>query len=222
MRARLRLLHSRNDGAMTVAALALYVVGLVMAFGVRTWLQLRRTGSSGFHGISGRPGSLRWWAGVLFVMALLLGAASLVLAAAGVVPAPDVLHGLKVIGLMLALAGFTGVLWAQTGMGTSWRIGVEETERTELVTDGLFSVVRNPIFTAMVAVQAGVTLMVPTWLSMAALACLIVAVELQVRLIEEPYLVHVHPIAYQNYAAGTGRFLPGLGRLATTAPVVKR
>ena len=207
---------------MTVVALVLYAAGLVMTFGVRTWLQLRRTGSSGFHGISGRPGSLRWWAGVLFVVALILGAASLVLAVADVVPAPDGLGGLKVAGLMLALGGLAGVLSAQTGMGTSWRIGVEETERTELVTRGLFSVVRNPIFTAMVTVQGGVTLMVPTWLSLAALVCLILAVELQVRLIEEPYLLRAHPVTYRNYAAQTGRFLPGLGRLTTTTSAVTR
>ena len=222
MYARLHLLHSRHDDAMTVVALALYVTGLIMAFGVRTWLHLRRTGSSGFHGISGKPGSLRWWAGILFVMALVLGATSLVLAVADVVPARDGLEGLKGVGLMLALAGSAGVLLAQTGMGTSWRIGVEETERTDLVTDGLFSVVRNPIFTAMVTVQTGVTLMVPTWLAVAALACLTAAVELQVRLIEEPYLMQTHPGAYRIYAERTGRFLPGLGRLATTTSAVGR
>lgn len=39
-------------------ALALYLLGLVAAFGVRSWVHRRRTGSSGFHGISGAPGSL--------------------------------------------------------------------------------------------------------------------------------------------------------------------
>ena len=202
---------------MSVAALVLYLVGLAMTFGLRTWLQIRRTGSSGFHGISGRPGSLRWWAGVLFVLALVLGAAALALAVADVLPEPAGPDGLAIIGLVLAIGGFAGVMAAQTGMGTSWRIGVKETERTELVTDGLFGVVRNPIFTAMVAAQAGLTLMVPTWLSLAALGCLVVAVELQVRLIEEPYLLQVHGPAYRDYAATTGRFVPGVGRLASTA-----
>ena len=207
---------------MTVVALVLYLVGLGMAFGVRTWLQFRRTGSSGFHGISGRPGSLRWWAGVPFVLALVLGAAALVLAVADVLPPPARLDAVAFVGLVLALAGSVGVFAAQTGMGTSWRIGVEESERTELVTDGLFAVVRNPIFTAMATVQAGLTLMVPTWLSLAALLCLVVAVELQVRLIEEPYLSQMHGSAYHEYAAATGRFLPGIGRLSPSAQAVRR
>ena len=217
MLTRLRLLRPEGCRVMSVVALVLYLAGLGLAFGVRTWLQIRRTGSSGFHGISGRPGSLRWCAGVLFVFALVLGAAALTLAAADVLPAPGGLDGLALFGLVVTVAGTIAVLAAQTGMGASWRIGVKETERTELVTHGLFTVVRNPIFTAMTSVQIGLTLMVPTWLSLAALGCLVVAVELQVRLIEEPYLMQLHGTAYLNYAAVTGRFVPGIGRLETTA-----
>jgi protein-S-isoprenylcysteine O-methyltransferase Ste14 len=195
-------------------ALVLYVGGLVVLFGVRTWLHLRRTGSSGFSGVSGAPGSLRWWAGVLFVVALVLGVLALGLAATGVLPPPPASPPFVAgAGLALALAGFLGVLAAQTGMGASWRIGVEESDRTELVTGGLFAVVRNPIFTLMVLAQCGFVLMVPTALTVAALGCLVLAVELQVRVVEEPYLLRVHGGAYRGYAAGTGRFVPGLGRL---------
>ncbi|MGX5653960.1 methyltransferase family protein [Geodermatophilus nigrescens] len=206
---------------MTVVAATLYLVGLAVIFGLRTWLQIRRTGSSGFHGISGRPGSLRWTAGVLFVLALVLGAAALVLAAVGAVPPPagGGASVLAVAGAAVAVLGFAGVLAAQTAMGSSWRIGVDESERTALVTGGVFALVRNPIFTAMVAAQAGMTLMGPTWLSVTALLCLITAVELQVRLIEEPYLLQTHGPAYADYASSTGRFLPGVGRLRNAGPV---
>ncbi|MCF6507769.1 isoprenylcysteine carboxylmethyltransferase family protein [Blastococcus sp. MG754426] len=204
---------------MSVVALALYVLGLVVVFGVRTWVQIRRTGSSGFHGISGSPGSLRWWAGVLFVLALVSGAGALVLAATGVARAPfgSIPSSVAAGGLTIAVLGFFGVVAAQTGMGTSWRIGVDESERTDLVTDGLFRRVRNPIFTAMVIAQVGLTVAVPTWLSVAALVCLVTAVELQVRLIEEPYLLQVHGATYREYAADTGRFLPGIGALSSPA-----
>jgi hypothetical protein len=36
---------------MAVLALALYVLYLALAFGLRTLIQLRRTGSTGFHGL---------------------------------------------------------------------------------------------------------------------------------------------------------------------------
>ncbi|HLS74191.1 MAG TPA: hypothetical protein VK046_10500 [Actinomycetaceae bacterium] len=36
--------------------------------------------------------------------------------------------------------------------------------------------------------------------------------EIQVRLVEEPYLLRTHGPAYARYTARVGRFLPGLGR----------
>jgi protein-S-isoprenylcysteine O-methyltransferase Ste14 len=196
---------------MAVTALLIYLVGLAVIFGLRTWLQVRRTGSSGFHGISGERGSLRWWAGVSFIAALVLAATGVASRPSG--SAADTAGG---VGLVLALVGFAGVLAAQTGMGSSWRIGVKQTERTELVTSGFFAVVRNPIFSAMVVAQLGLTLMVPTWVSATALICLVVAIEAQVRLIEEPYLLATHGTAYRRYASATGRFFPGVGRLKAT------
>jgi protein-S-isoprenylcysteine O-methyltransferase Ste14 len=200
---------------MSTAALLTDLLALGVIFGLRTWLQIRRTGSSGFHGISGKPGSLRWWAGICFVAALVLGLAALILAAVDVAPRPTgtAADTTGVVGLILAVVGFAVVLAAQTGMGSSWRIGVKETERTDLVTGGLFALVRNPIFSAMALAQLGLTVVVPTWLSVAALACLVVALELQVRLIEEPHLLATHGGSYARYAAATGRFIPGVGRL---------
>jgi protein-S-isoprenylcysteine O-methyltransferase Ste14 len=202
---------------MTVAALVLYTVALVVLFGVRSWLQHRRTGSAGFHGISGTPAQAGWWGGVLFVVAMVAGLAGPLLAVAGAVPA-QAPAAVQTLGLVLALAGFAATLAGQTGMGASWRIGVDPDERTELVTGGVFAHVRNPIFTAMVAAQAGVALMVPTWVTLLALVALVVAVQLQVRSIEEPHLLRVHGSAYAAYVARTGRFLPGIARLAVPGP----
>ena len=41
----------------------------------------------------------------------------------------------------------------------------------------------------------------------------LLALEIQVRLVEEPYLLAIHGEAYRAYAAVTGRFVPGVGRL---------
>ncbi|MEX5720675.1 methyltransferase family protein [Geodermatophilus maliterrae] len=197
---------------MTTVALVLYVVALVVLFGVRSWVHRVRTGSAGFHGISGTPAQAGWWGGVLFVVAIVLGLAGPLLAVAGTVPA-RVPAAVQVLGLLVALSGFAATLAAQTGMGASWRIGVDPAERTELVTDGVFAHVRNPVFTAMLLAQAGVVLMVPTPVSVLGLVVLVVAVQLQVRAVEEPHLEAVHGVAYTAYAARTGRFVPGVGRL---------
>ncbi|MEG9250196.1 isoprenylcysteine carboxylmethyltransferase family protein [Arthrobacter sp. Soc17.1.1.1] len=197
--------------ATSLLALVLYAIGVITTFGVRSWIHRRRTGSTGFQGISGTPGSLEWWGGILFIAAMVLGAAGPALAVAGVLLPPR-LPGLAWAGFIVAVIGFLGTLAAQSGMGASWRIGVNPTERTDLVTTGLFAVVRNPIFTAMLTAMTGIALMVPTLVSAAALACLFLAVEIQVRFVEEPYLNHTHHSAYATYTARVGRFLPGIGR----------
>src|SRR5262245_48406571 len=110
-------------------ALLLYLAGLVLAFGVRTWLQIRRTGTSGFRGISGRPGSPAWWGGVLFPIALLLGLAAPVLVLTGITAPRLPAHpALAAAGLIVGLAGLVVVLLAQAAMGSAWRIGVDDTE----------------------------------------------------------------------------------------------
>src|SRR5690606_28061473 len=102
-------------------------------------------------------------------------------------------------------------------MGASWRVGVDRDERTALVTDGMFALVRNPIFSAMLVTAVGLTLMVGNVVSLVGLAALVGALEVQVRLVEEPYLLTVHGEAYAGYAARVGRFVPGLGRLRDPA-----
>jgi protein-S-isoprenylcysteine O-methyltransferase Ste14 len=197
-------------------ALSGYGVFLLLAFGLRTLIHLRRTGSTGFVGFTGRPGSVEWWGGVLFALAIVAGGAAPALQLAGVVhPAPSLVTPLlQSIGIALFAAGILGTLWAQLAMGESWRIGVNETERTTLVVAGPFRWVRNPIFTAMTTATLGLALLVPNVASLAAVASLVLALELHVRLVEEPYLRRTHGASYARYAASAGRFLPRIGRLA--------
>ena len=108
------------------------------------------------------------------------------------------------IGIVLAAAGGVAVFAAQLGMGESWRIGVSDEERTELITGGWFSVVRNPIYTAMIVGWTGLALIVPTWLGFAAVATIALGLELQVRFVEEPYMKRTHGEAYRAYAPAGG------------------
>ncbi len=107
--------------------------------------------------------------------------------------------------------GVSLTLAAQLGMGSAWRIGVNDTEQTNLVTDGLFALVRNAIFTAMGLTGLGLTLMVPNMVAVIGFVALLLALELQVRVVEEPYLRALHGHTYTQYQAITGRFLPALG-----------
>ena len=114
---------------------------------------------------------------------------------------------------MLAVGAGVLTVVAQVQLGASWRIGVEAGERTDLVTGGLFGRVRNPIFTGMLLFALGLALLVPNVPTVAGAVLATVTIQVQVRLVEEPNLIAVHGEAYRRWAAATGRFLPGLGRL---------
>jgi protein-S-isoprenylcysteine O-methyltransferase Ste14 len=58
---------------------------------------------------------------------------------------------------------------------------VDASERSAVVTRGLFAQVRNPIFTAMAVTGVGLVLMVPNVFALASFLVLIVAVDLEVR-----------------------------------------
>jgi hypothetical protein len=64
---------------MAAAALVLYGVTLSLTFGVRIALQLRRTGSTGVHGLDRGAGPFEWFAGALFIFGLAMGAVAPVL-----------------------------------------------------------------------------------------------------------------------------------------------
>lgn len=116
------------------------------------------------------------------------------------------------LGLGLAAAGVALVATAQHEMGASFRIGID-TKKTALVEDGLFAVVRNPIFTGLGVVLAGVFVAAPCPWSLGLWIAAAATVARQTRL-EERHLLALHGAAYRSYASRVGRFLPGIGLLA--------
>ena len=198
-----------------VLALVLLAVFGLLGFVWRAWLQRRRTGSTGFRGISGNIGSAEWVAGLGFAISLIVAVVGPVLQLWGVITPLPVLQadGIQIAGIMSALLGIVLTVWAQLDMGDSWRIGVDESESTALVHTGMFGRVRNPIYTAMLTFDVGIALLTPNFVTIAGLILAVSALELQVRRVEEPYLLGKHGEAYRGYTASVGRFIPGVGLL---------
>jgi protein-S-isoprenylcysteine O-methyltransferase Ste14 len=198
-----------------VVALALLALFGLLGFCWRAWLQRRRTGSTGFRGISGRIGSTEWFAGTGFVIALIVVVVGPALQLSGAIIPLPVLHAdwIQIAGIALAVLGIVLTVWAQLDMGDSWRVGVDESETTALVHTGMFGRVRNPIYTAMLTFDLGIALLTPNLVTIAGLIFAVAALELQVRRVEEPYLRDKHGAAYRGYTASVGRFIPGVGLL---------
>ncbi len=144
---------------------------------------------------------------------MLLGGINPALALADAIPVWDELDttAAHAAGLAFCAVGIAGTFAAQMAMGASWRIGVDPEERTELVTDGLFDLCRNPIYTFMVIAWVGFALLVPSWVALAAGVLLISGIQIQVRLVEEPHMTATHGETYLAWARRVGRFVPGVG-----------
>lgn len=201
---------------MAGVAVGLYAGFLAVAFGWRTWLQYRRTKDHGLRAPSSRAGSIEWIAVVFLTGGLTLAGAAPLAELVGIVAQSGLWAGswFGRVGLVLVLLGFTGTIVAQLQMGDSWRIGVGGHETTRLVMVGLFSRVRNPIFSGILLANVGLLLMVPNVLSAVALGSSFLGIEIQVRRVEEPYLTRIHGNQYLSYARNVGRFFPRIGRLS--------
>ncbi len=197
-----------------IAVLAFYGLG----FGWRTWVQLRRYGSSGIVLFrSGRPGQhLREALFVVLAVALLAEAALAAVAPRrlpGLVPlAPATAAVLRATGIVMVLGATALMLAAQLDLGASWRVGIDEGARPGLVTGGLYRYSRNPIYVAMLAALLGFALLLPSWISLGLLIGAGLGIRRHVR-DEEAYLARTYGEEYRRYAARVGRFVPGVGRL---------
>jgi len=198
---------------MPIVALVLFGVFAALGFGWRSWEQRRRTGSTGFRGVSGRLGSAEWFAGSGFVAAPAVAVLASILQLLDVAAPVAVLHSpwIQIGGIVVAIVGIFATVYAQLDMGDSWRIGVDPGETTTLVRTGVFGWVRNPIFIAMITFGFGIALVTPNLVALAGFLLLVATIELQVRIVEEPHLLTVHGDDYRSYLTNVGRFMPGVG-----------
>lgn len=202
----------RQDRRVPGVALALLAAFGLIALVGRMLIQYRRTGRTGFAGVG--AGADRLSAPFLVAGFVALGVGPALELGGDVDPIGALDRALvHAAGLGLAAGGIATTAVAQLAMGDAWRIGVERSERTQLVTDGPFGLVRNPIYAGMIPFGAGAALMAPNPVTIAGAALVLGALEVQTRFVEEPHLLNRHGDEYARYAARVGRFVPGVGRL---------
>ncbi len=89
------------------------------------------------------------------------------------------------IGWSLLVLSLIFVWIAQTQMTKSWRIGIDKKNKTKLVTHGLFSVSRNPIFLGIMLANIGLFLVIPNAFTLLIIALSTISINTQIRLEEE-------------------------------------
>ena len=113
---------------------------------------------------------------------------------------------LKYIGWGLLVLSLILVWVAQSQMANSWRIGIDENNKTELVTNGLFSISRNPIFLGIMIANVGLLLIIPNAFTLLIVSLSAISINTQIRL-EEDFLEKSHGTAYTGYCTNVRRWL---------------
>ena len=113
--------------------------------------------------------------------------------------------GLRVAGFLLGLVGDGVFLAAVLCMKDSWRAGIPETDKTAMVTTGLYAFSRNPAFLGFDLMYIGVLLMYDNPLTALFTAFAIVMLHLQIRQ-EEVYLAATFGEPYRTYRSRVRRY----------------
>lgn len=115
------------------------------------------------------------------------------------------IFALKITGFAIIHLALLWIVIAQVQMSNSWRVGIDHTAKTELKTNGLFSVSRNPVFLGMLVTLFGVFLIIPNAITLLTFVSSSLLFQVQVRL-EEEYLNGVHGEPYSNYCLKISRW----------------
>lgn len=117
-------------------------------------------------------------------------------------PLPD---AARWAGILLAFVGDGVFLISAYRMGASWRAGVDATQRTALVTGGIYAHSRNPAFLGFDLLYLGLALAAPNPPHLLLAALGVLTLHLQI-LQEEAYLAAAYGDAYQSYRRRVRRY----------------
>lgn len=111
-----------------------------------------------------------------------------------------------VTGITLMVLSLLLVLIAQMHLGKSWRIGIDTSTKTDLITSGIYRHSRNPIFLGMRVALLGFFLATLTFPVLITLLMGEILMQMQVRL-EEEHLSRLHGKTYHTYQQHTRRWI---------------
>ena len=110
------------------------------------------------------------------------------------------------IGWALLFLSLVFVWLAQSDMRESWRIGIDEENKTELVTNGFFAISRNPIFLGIMIANVGLFFVLPNAFTLLITALSTISINTQIRL-EEEFLLKEFGEQYKQYQSKVNRWL---------------
>lgn len=152
----------------------------------------------------GKTGFVRWVEITMKAAAVLVFAADVasVFLGTGVDSVP-----VRAAGAAVSVVGTAVFIASVVTMRDSWRAGVSPTDRTELVTGGIYQISRNPAFLGFDLLYIGILMMFFNWVLCAASAFAILMYHLQIVNVEEDFLLAAFGEEYLQYKRKVRRYL---------------
>jgi protein-S-isoprenylcysteine O-methyltransferase Ste14 len=120
-----------------------------------------------------------------------------------------------VLSIALILVGAAGMMWSGRDLGSSLT-PLPVPNGMGLAAKGIYRFARHPMYTSILLICLGVAVGAGKIQVYVVVLALAIFFEIKTRS-EERYLVTVYD-GYTDYAARTGKFVPGIGKRATTSP----
>ena len=152
----------------------------------------------------GKSGVVKRIEGTLGIATMVVPAAEVISIVMGTSALPSL--G-RIGGAAAAVCGVTAFMLSVFTMRDSWRAGVSEQERTELITGGIYKISRNPAFLGFDLVYIGILLMFFNPVLLAASVFAIGMLHLQIVKVEEPFLISSFGVPYREYQLQVNRYL---------------
>lgn len=111
------------------------------------------------------------------------------------------------LGAAVGAGGVALFILAVLAMKDSWRAGVSEKDKTQLVTRGIFQISRNPAFLGFDLLYLGILLMFWNWMLFALSAFGALMFHLQIVNVEEDFLLKIFGEEYLLYKKTVNRYL---------------
>lgn len=146
----------------------------------------------------------------VFYIELIMKVATYSVVAAEVISIFVVKQGLpqafEIGGIVVGFLGDVIFAMAVITMKDSWRAGIAENDKTEMITNGIYGISRNPAFLGFDLVYIGILLMFFNWILLTFSVFAMIMLHLQI-LQEEAYLPTVFGEAYISYKNKVCRYL---------------
>ena len=114
---------------------------------------------------------------------------------------------IRVVGAVTGVAGTLVFIAAVQTMRDSWRAGVSKTDQTELVTNGIYQISRNPAFLGFDLLYIGILLMFFNWILCTLTAFAVIMYHLQIVCVEEDFLIAAFGDDYLQYKKEVCRYI---------------